>query len=63
VGREAKFGIAMRPDAVVDYLKRVCSFNNARIVDLNSGTAEFVVGVSKPTRPAMYNTLAHYILG
>jgi hypothetical protein len=60
--RDSKYGIAMPPDAVVDYLKRVCSFNAARLVDLSSPSTELVIGVSKPGRPAgTYKGLAHYM--
>ncbi len=60
--RDAKYGIAMPPDGVVDYLKRVCAFNSAKLVDLNSSSTELVIGVCKPDRPAhMYSGLAHYM--
>jgi hypothetical protein len=59
---DRKYSIAIPPDGVVDYLRRVCGFNNATIVALDSPATEYVMGVSKPDRPAhLYNRLAHYM--
>jgi hypothetical protein len=60
--KDSKYGIALPPDAVVDYLKRLCDFKNAKIVELDSPSTEFIVGVATPSRPAgTYKGLAHYM--
>lgn len=52
------FGIAMPPAAVVDYLKRICDFQGARLV--TSDKSEMVIGVCGTGLP-MYNGLEHYV--
>lgn len=52
------FGIAMPPAAVVDYLKRICDFQGARLV--TSDKSEMVIGVCGTALP-MYNGLEHYV--
>jgi hypothetical protein len=55
------FSIAMPPDAVVDYLKRMCDFKLARILTAKeSDPKELILGVSKPDMK-MYNGLAHWV--
>jgi hypothetical protein len=58
--RDAKYSIAMPPRAVVDYLKRICDFTNARLVGPGSGMSELILGVCR-SGPGMYNNLRHYL--
>ncbi|MEM7424022.1 MAG: hypothetical protein AAF334_09880 [Pseudomonadota bacterium] len=57
------FSIAMPPAAVVDFLKRRCAFNNARVVPHGyAAQAEEIVGLNDPTgQLVMHNGLAHYV--
>ena len=60
--RDATFGIALPPDAVVDYLQRVCNFPNAKVVDLGANANELILGVYDTNDiTAMYNGLQHYV--
>ena len=59
----ATYSIAMPPHAVVDYLKRGCGFNNARMLDGSSSASEMILGVTSVKNPQAnkYNNLAHYL--
>lgn len=55
------FSIAMPPEAVVDYLQRVCDFKSARILTGNElEPKELILGLSR-TGMNMYNSLAHWV--
>ena len=57
----AKFSVAMPPHAVIDYLKRRCSFLHAKQVPLTPMAAESIIGVYSNARPSgMYGNLRHY---
>lgn len=57
-----KFGIALPPHAVVDYLERVCGFRSAKVVDLSHQANEMILGVyDKKSKMKMYGGLAHYL--
>jgi|TARA_Y100000589_G_scaffold308568_2_gene325244 hypothetical protein len=60
--RDPKFGIGMPPAAVVDYLKRVCDFPNAKVADLSSNATEMILGMgtTKLNMP-LYDGLGHYL--
>lgn len=59
---DEKFGIAMPPDAVVDYLKRVCDFGGARLVDPGDACSECILGVYKTASPGgPHKGLKHYL--
>lgn len=59
---QGKYSIAMPPLAVVDYLKRICGFTNAK-VDNNSNNSELILGVKNVKNKTMvkYNGLCHYL--
>ena len=60
--RNPLFGIGLPPRVVVDYLKRVCGFPNAREVDLKYTANELILGVyDKNGTMTMYGGLAHYL--
>jgi hypothetical protein len=59
---DGKFSIALPPQAVVDYLKRIWRYNaKAEIID---GAGDGIVGVrdsSKDNKDKIYNGLVHYV--
>ncbi|HEX4135061.1 MAG TPA: hypothetical protein VHY84_10665 [Bryobacteraceae bacterium] len=55
---EKIFGIAMPPDAVVDYLQRICELRAARTV--TTDMPELILGLCSKDK-VMYNGLAHYV--
>lgn len=58
-----RFGIGLPPEAVVEYLKRVCDFKNARVVDMSYDAHELILGVADRTdkKMTMHDGLAHYL--
>lgn len=55
------FSIAMPPEAVVDYLQRMCGLESARILTgKQPDPKELIVGLSKPNMK-LYNGLAHWV--
>ncbi len=59
---DAKFGIAMPPDAVVDYLKRICDFGGARLIGTGDACSECILGVYETANPgSMHKGLKHYL--
>jgi hypothetical protein len=58
-----KFGIGLPPHVVVEYLKRVCDFRNARVEDMTFAAHELILGVADRTdkKMTMYDGLAHYL--
>lgn len=63
ITQDPKFSIAMPPDAVIAYLKIVCGFNNARLVDPGSSASELVLGLFRDDGANMgtYGGLRHYV--
>lgn len=59
---DPQFGIGMPPAAVVDYLKRVCDFPNAKVADLGASGTEMILGMgtTKLGMP-LYDGLGHYL--
>jgi hypothetical protein len=60
---EPKFSIALPPNAVVYYLQKICGFDNARLVGLDSADTELVLGLWRNDGDNMntYNGLRHYV--
>lgn len=57
-----KFGIAMPPDAVVDYLKRICDFGGARQVGTGDACSECILGVYETAnKNGPHKGLKHYL--
>lgn len=59
---DPNFGIGMPPSAVVDYLKRVCNFPNARIHDGGADPGEMILGMGTDRLGMpLYDGLGHYV--
>ena len=56
-----KYSVALPPGAVVDYLKRVCQFKDAKLVDLSAKGSEFILGVCGNDPKILYGGLEHYL--
>ena len=60
-GAGGNFSIGMPPDALVDYLRRVCDFKSARILTGKlPDPPELILGCCRAGM-RMYNGLAHYV--
>ena len=59
---DPQFGIGMPPDAVIDYMKRICNFQNPHTVDVGANVPEAILGMGtdKLGMP-LYNGLGHYL--
>lgn len=60
--RDAKYSLALPPDALVKYLRLMAGFSSARIIDARSPQLERIIGVRKSgekTEP--YDGLVHWM--
>jgi len=59
---DPNFGIGMPPAAVVDYMKRVCDFPNAREIAVGVTVPEMILGMGTAALGMpMYDGLGHYL--
>jgi len=59
---DPNFGIGMPPAAVVDYMKRVCDFPNAREIPVKTVVPEMILGMGTDALGmSLYDGLGHYL--
>ena len=59
---ESRFGIAMPPECVVEYLKQIGGFNGSRIAPLSDKSSELILGVYDTNAAVgLHKGLKHYL--